>query len=280
MIRREQMYKINPDKYFTLDSQPVAIHRTFPEVNETEHDHDFEELVIVERGCAMHVLNGESHFIQTGDVFYINHHDYHYYKNLGSLCLTNILVRPKVEFRFIPSIKNIINTGYSYHASEYLHLGMRERLHFFSFLTELQACLEGETSKDILKREGVLLKMLSLLETKTDVRESREKHTPVEKILEIARVGHCEDIEWEALCRNYGISHRTLYRQIKELTGYTPDRYLTMLRLRTAKELIRNADLSISDIAIQSGFKNFSHFSRCYKSEYFITPSEEKKNFK
>lgn len=271
------MHKINPDNYFTLDSQPVAIHRTLPEVNETEHDHDFEELVIVERGSATHILNGESHFIQTGDVFYINRHDYHYYNNLGSLCLTNILVRPEVNFRYIPSIRGVLKEGYSFHSSEYLHLSMKKRGAFFNLLSEVQNSLHDTEPKVIMTRESALLQMLSLFETKEGIRESRERNTVVEKILEIARENHCEDIDWYGICKSYGVSHRTMHRKIKELTGYTPDNYITVLRLRTARELILRTDLSISEIAMRSGFKNFSHFSRRYKSECFVTPSEERK---
>lgn len=271
------MHKIRPDHYFKSESQPIAIHRTLPEVNNTEHNHDFEELVIVERGSAMHMLNGEAHFIQSGDVFYINRQDYHYYQNLGSLCLTNILIRPEVKFYFIPSVESLLKESFSYHPTEYLHLGIRDRIVFFEFMKDLQLCLEGQCKRQAIKREGLLLQMFSLFETKHNLRDSREKNLAIERILEMVRLEHCEKVDWKQLCQQYGISPRTLFRHVKDITGYTPEQYLIMLRLRTAKDFIQHSDISISDVALQSGFKNFSHFSRCYKAEFFVTPSEDRK---
>lgn len=271
------MYKIRPDNYFQSEIQPIAVHRTFPEVNETEHDHDFEELVIVERGSAMHILNGESHFIQTGDVFYIKKQDYHYYKNLGSLCLTNVLVRPEIRFKLIPSVESILKEMHGWFPSTYLHLGMRERVQFFSFMKELLPCLEGRNGREAMKREGLLLQMISLFDTKRALIEGRDKSQAIEKILERVRLEHCEEVDWLSLCHLYGISQRTLFRQVKDLTGHTPEQYLLLLRLRTARDFIKYSDLSVSDVALRSGFKNFSHFSRCYKAEYAISPREDRK---
>ncbi|QOI58022.1 helix-turn-helix domain-containing protein [Rouxiella badensis] len=270
------MYTIRPDNYFRQDSQPVAVHRTLPEINETEHNHEFEELVIVERGSGIHVMNGEAHFIQSGDVFYVNNRDFHYYRNAGSLGLTNILIRPEVNFLIIPSVESILHSAFPACEKSHLRLGIKEREIFFNLLNTLDAQLVGKCKTDALMREGLLLQMLSLFTHVDNVLISEEHVLAIERILEDVRRNHCEDINWVLLCSQHGISRRTLFRQVKNVTGYTPERYVITLRLRTAREMIRNEDLSITAVAAQCGFKNFSHFSRCYKKLYKVSPSDER----
>ncbi|MGB9096950.1 helix-turn-helix domain-containing protein [Erwinia sp.] len=270
------MYTIRPDNYFRQDSQPLAVHRTLPEINETEHNHEFEELVIVERGSGIHVINGDAHFIQSGDVFYINNRDFHYYRNAGSLGLTNILIRPEVNFLIIPSVESILRSAFPASENSHLRLGSKDRVIFFNLLTALDSQLVGTGKADALMREGLLLQMLSLFTLKDNVSINEGDVLAIERILEEVRRDHCEDINWTLLCSQYGVSRRTLFRKIKNVTGYTPDQYVMTLRLRTARELIRNEEISITTVAAQCGFRNFSHFSRCYKKLYKVSPSNER----
>lgn len=52
----------------------------------------------------------------------------------------------------------------------------------------------------------------------------------------------------------------------------TPGRWLIKKRLDYAKFLLESTDKSISDIAFESGFKNQSHFNRCFKETYNKSP--------
>ncbi len=64
-----------------------------PEDNSQEHGHEFAELVIVEEGHGLHVINGRPLYIQQGDVFYVQPGDVHYYDELGTLKLINVLIQ-------------------------------------------------------------------------------------------------------------------------------------------------------------------------------------------
>ena len=78
------------------------------------------------------------------------------------------------------------------------------------------------------------------------------------------------------ICKAMGYSRAQLYRKIKELTGTSPSLYIRTFRLQKAKELLKNTDLSISEIAYQVGFKNLSYFSRSFSEEFGISPSESR----
>ena len=60
---------------------------------------------------------------------------------------------------------------------------------------------------------------------------------------------------------------------IKEF-HYSPMQYLMSVRLKHASYLLRFSDLSISEIAQQVGFEDSNYFSRCFRQNMNMTPSE------
>ena len=73
--------------YFTHPQDKLGMYASDPEDNSHEHSHEFAELVIVEEGHGLHVINGRPLYIQQGDVFYVQPGDVHYYDELGTLKL-------------------------------------------------------------------------------------------------------------------------------------------------------------------------------------------------
>lgn len=55
--------------YFTHPQDKLGMYASDPEDNSHEHSHEFAELVIVEEGHGLHVINGRPLYIQQGDVF-------------------------------------------------------------------------------------------------------------------------------------------------------------------------------------------------------------------
>ena len=65
-----------------------------------------------------------------------------------------------------------------------------------------------------------------------------------------------------------------LTRLLKKQTGYGLKEYITNERMIRAKELLKNTNLSVSLIAVKSGFTNFSYFSQLFRKEVGMTPNE------
>lgn len=80
----------------------------------------------------------------------------------------------------------------------------------------------------------------------------------------------------DILCKELGVSERQLQRKLKAITQKTPNQLISSARLKRAKELILKNDLTVSEVAFQTGFSNPSYFSKCFKKEFDISPSELK----
>lgn len=87
-----------------------------------------------------------------------------------------------------------------------------------------------------------------------------------------------DDVQTEQLMQRSGLTRRTLNRRFKEATGMSPNVYIQKLRLSQASELLKNTDLSIYEIALQTGYSDPEYFSRIFKKQYQLTPSDFKRS--
>jgi len=70
------------------------------------------------------------------------------------------------------------------------------------------------------------------------------------------------------------ISRSKLYRKIKALTGNTANEFIKKIRLEKAKQFLENSDYSISEISYKIGFSSPSYFTKCYKIQFGILPTD------
>lgn len=59
----------------------------------------------------------------------------------------------------------------------------------------------------------------------------------------------------------------------KSKTGTTINRYLMELRMEEARRLLRNTELSVSQVAVRSGYRDVDYFTRCFKKHTGVLPS-------
>lgn len=83
-----------------------------------------------------------------------------------------------------------------------------------------------------------------------------------------------EEIQLEQLASLAKMSSRNLTRRFKQATGKTPLNYLLMLRLERAKTLLKQTNLTNSEIAFRVGFNDPAYFSRCFKQKFNTNVSQ------
>ena len=89
-----------------------------------------------------------------------------------------------------------------------------------------------------------------------------------------------EPISQVELADYVDLSRRQLQRLFQKYLLCTPSRYYLQLRLQRARELLVQTDLSLVEIASQTGFVSNSHFSKSYKEFYGHSPSGERRGAK
>ena len=77
----------------------------------------------------------------------------------------------------------------------------------------------------------------------------------------------------DTLCRRIGMSRASLYRKLMSATGLSPARYIQSVRLNLAARMLRDTQMSVSEIATASGFNSLIHFSASFRKQYGMPPS-------
>lgn len=93
-------------------------------------------------------------------------------------------------------------------------------------------------------------------------------------LLEYIDAHYTDDMTLEEAASMIGFSKYHFTRLFKQYTNYTFYDYLYYRRLKCAEELLTRDDLSITDIALYSGFPSLSSFNRNFKKQKNCTPSE------
>lgn len=78
----------------------------------------------------------------------------------------------------------------------------------------------------------------------------------------------------EKLCKQVFMSHSQLHRKLEALTGCSPNKFMRMIRLKKAKELLQHSTNSIASVAMDCGYNDPGYFARVFKQEYAVTPQE------
>ncbi len=76
------------------------------------------------------------------------------------------------------------------------------------------------------------------------------------------------------LADHLNMSQPTLYRKTTAILGISTQEYVRHLRIERAKELLRQGLMTVSQIAIATGFKSHVSFGKAFKKETDMTPTE------
>lgn len=83
-----------------------------------------------------------------------------------------------------------------------------------------------------------------------------------------------EDFGVEELAKEVAMSRSQLHRKLIALTGQSPSEVLRNTRLLRAKELLQKKAATPSEVAFRVGFNSHTYFSKCFKEEFGVSPSE------
>ncbi|MBI3647736.1 MAG: helix-turn-helix transcriptional regulator [Actinobacteria bacterium] len=81
------------------------------------------------------------------------------------------------------------------------------------------------------------------------------------------------DVDLRAIAREAALSPYYFSRQFTAYVGMPPYRYLIGLRIQRAVELLRDTELSITEICSRVGFNSLSHFATTFRRHTGLAPS-------
>ena len=243
------------------------------------HYHDFHKVVVFFSGKASYHIEGKTYHLKPWDIRLVDRHAIH---------------RPEIDAsvpydRFILWIQNDIPqqellkcfqkaNDRSYNLIR-LHPSLQEKLK--ELLMDLESAARSEDfAKDILTQAlflqfMVYLNRIILEKQYIFDRKSYSFDSQIAEILQYINHNLQDNLSVDQLASRYYISKYHLMRKFKEETGYTLHNYIVSKRLRMARNLISEG-MPVVKAAHESGFTEYSTFSRAYRRQFGQTPSESR----
>ena len=83
-----------------------------------------------------------------------------------------------------------------------------------------------------------------------------------------------ENFTVEELAQKLQQSRSNLHRRLTKLTGETPSAMIRRIRLELGAQLLQQKAGTVSEVAYSTGFKSIAHFSRVFREQFKLSPTE------
>lgn len=122
-------------------------------------------------------------------------------------------------------------------------------------------------------RNACVYEMLNRMASLTAQKEEK----PILRVVNYIQNHYTEEFSCKGLAELCFMSSAQMYRHFQAEMGCTPTEYKNRLRMEQAKNMLRDDDMPVSEIAFLMGYENTAYFCKIFKRETGMTPSQYRK---
>lgn len=277
MLLSEQFYQTEKTGY--LNEQFRLFHLKDQTRKEfSYHYHDFHKVVIFISGKAAYHIEGKAYQLKPWDILLVNRHAIHRPEIDSSVPYERFILWIQNDIPWQELLKCFQKANDRSYNLVRLNSSLQEKMKDILFELENSA-KSDEYGREILTQSlflqfMVYLNRIFLEKQYIFDKKSYTFDSQIASILQYINHNLKEDLSVETLSARYYVSKYHLMRKFKQETGYTLHNYIVNKRLLMARTLISNG-MPVTKAAQESGFAEYSTFSRAYRKQFKTTPSEE-----
>lgn len=266
-----EIYNIDNTYEYGLRITQCGMLSALGKVNSVPHVYDNYVLSFVTKGDGAYIIDGVINQVKTGDAF---------------LTAPNVITSWTTQDNNpIQYIFMVINGPEHLKILSDVGLGLRSRIFKYLYKGD-QSILQYlfslyEAGKSNPTNEYKIIGYLYLIMDCISKNNKREEYDILtsqgiyfKKAVTFISDNYSNNINVLDIANFLNIDRTYLYKIFKTKTGVSPVSYLNNYRLEKAKWMIMHSDFSNTDIAVASGFYDYSHFSRAFKKRYGLSPGE------
>lgn len=206
-------------------------------------------------------VNGIRYPIKRGDVLIAKPGDLRH-STLPFCCLYLHILKATGDIKqLLDSLPSVISTDDSFYEE--------------TFRSIIQLFLSASPA-DQITATGMLLQLIGRLSTLKYSATStvNQANRIVSKAMRYISAHYAEDITVETVAKSCNVSVSYLHKLFMKIRGISPHAAILNHRIKTAKAMLMNSKLSLSEIAVQCGFHSQAYFSDCFKRKVGTAPGE------
>ena len=245
------------------------------------HHHDFLEISIILEGESDYYVEGKHLHLGAGQLLLFNPGINHYeqqpigtYSHQLHIGLSNISLYG-LAWNHFPNKQAHFDLG------EYQHDLLEKAWRVTKEYREEQPEFQLMVKALIIELSVLILRSLqknqhNAIETGLS-KTAKRKQQIVNHAIYYLENHHNKEITLELLAEKLFVSPTYLSKIFKEATGVSPINYLIRVRMKHAHNLLEHNQLPIRDVAQAVGYQDAYHFSKLFKKNYGVAPSQVEK---
>ena len=179
------------------------------------------------------------------------------------------------------NVKNLIR---SYGISDnqkifYCGSNLEYQNHFRIMIEELQLCRDNYPEMLEMHLRQIFIMLHRQLKSDSKVENSMLAEE-MDKAMLYFNKHYSNDISIEEFASSIHMSTSWFIKNFKQYTGQTPMQYILSIRIINAENLLETTDYNLTEISRIIGYDNPLYFSRIFKKQKGLSPSEYRKNIK
>ena len=249
------------------------------------HWHDELEIIYVKSGFLTVNISGENYIGKPGDAFVVAPGNLHFMgSQTGTVDYFTFLFPLKyIAFRTDDMLDDKLieplNSGHLMISPE-IKDTVKEQCEqlarvYAAEIDESESKITGQIRKKIILLQFIheLWKKGFIVENDTTGRNTVEK-----EMVSYIQQNYTGKILLREFGEQFHLSEKYISRYFKEHFHITLSQYVTYLRLEHAKQMLQETDISVTEVAMQSGYQNISYFIRSFKKTYGVSPLKYRKS--
>lgn len=262
-------------------------------IDPAPHRHEFIEISYVwKRQCDMYV-EGKTFHMNSGDILFLDTKSAHRPLVPKGTLLINLLIQPSFfHDTMLRHFSSDDPLGSFFANSVYTQKATKRHLIFETQddarIRQLFMMIMQEYFAEEILSKAIIENLISILFT-TLVRLHRQAQIhitentqmnegPVTEILRYMQENLLTTTR-DSVAEHFGYSYSYISTILQMATGQTFSKLRQSLKMQRAELLTRTTDLSISDVAHDSGFSNMSRFYEAFRDSYGTSPQEYRNQF-
>lgn len=254
---------------------------------EDVHTHDFIEIEYIWKGSGYQIVNGESYYVERGDIILLNVGDKHTYKPNGEMGVIDCLINPRF-FSSGLSTDDAVDVLTLSLFKEFrkdvdkltpkISLSKQDMLDVEIILYNMFHEFAEKSQGYVTALKGYCYVLMTKILRGMVPEGSSGMYTEIAgiipKILEYIEENYNERLTLKQLAEESFYNPNYLSTLFKEYVGKTFSEYVTEKRMESAIELLRSTDQSIEQICYQVGYSSRKQFYRHFRAYTGVTPKQ------